>query len=200
MDKVDFIEIANYCVNRYKESHNNPENIYVDTLYAAITKDNQVLTSSTPHILRNANKCILIHQRSKLALSNWYSWYKIEYINEEGCVFDIELGNGFTLDIMAWGSYANQVMSLDYEGEHIYWCKRPWTDKLPKVWEMYTKVKDLKTKGEIALIAELFRKDETILKLEKEKEDFKYKEELLKQERDQYKDLLDEIKEMVESK
>ena len=59
-------------------------------------------------------------------------------------------------------------------------------------------MKDFSTEKEINLTAELIRKDEKILELEKEVEDFTFTNQLLKQERDQYKELLDEIKEMVE--
>ncbi len=200
MEKVDFIELAEYCVNRYKEAHNSKSDSYQNTLYIAIMDDNRVLLSSTPHILRSAKKCLLIHQRSQLAISNYYSWYKVEYINEDGCIQGENLGDGFTIKIDAWGGFANQVMSLDYEGEHLYWCETPWTDNVPKIWELYTRVKKAKSKDEIELISELYRKDETILKLEREVEGFKFKEHLLKKQRDQYKELLKEIKDMVESR
>ena len=41
---------------------------------------------------------------------------------------------------------------------------------------------------------ELFQKDEKIIELEKQIEDFKFTNHLLEKERDQYKELLDEIK------
>ena len=200
MDNVDFLELASYCVNRYKESHSSKNNEYVCTLYVAITEANRVLCSSTPHILRKAHQCILINQRSTKANTNWYSWFDVEYIDENGCVRGIDLGRGFKLYVTNAGQFSNMMMFLDYENNSIYKGFAPWDVQLTKIWELYTRVKDLQSKSEIELIAELFRKDETILKLEKEKEDFKYKEELLKQERNQYKDLLDEIKNMVEFK
>ena len=44
---------------------------------------------------------------------------------------------------------------------------------------------------------ELFKKDEKILELEKEREDFRFSNRLLEQEREQYRDLLDEIRQIV---
>ena len=200
MGKVDFIEIAEYCVNRYTEAHNSQNDSYENTLYVAITGDNRVLLSSTPHILREAKKCLLIHQTSKLAISNYYSWYKVEYINEEGCNQDGVLGDGFTISINPRSGWADQVMRLDYEEDNIYWGERPWTDTIPKVWELYTRVRKAKSKDEIELIAELYSKDETILEMEKEIEGFKFREHLLKKQRDQYKGLLKEIKDLVEKR
>ena len=198
MDKIDFIELATFCVNRYKESHNTSSNSYAGSLYVAILEDNQVLCSRTPHILKNATKCILVHQRSELAVSNYYFWYNVEFIDENGCVFDGNLGNGFKLDVSAWGQFSNQMMSLLYNQSSLYWCRPPFEDHISKVWEIYSRLKDFSTEKEINLTAELIRKDEKILELEKEVEDFTFTNQLLKQERDQYKELLDEIKEMVE--
>ena len=65
------------------------------------------------------------------------------------------------------------------------------------MWELYTRLKEVSLSKEIELISDLFRKDEQVLTLEKEIEDFKFSNNLLKQERDQYKELLDEIKEIT---
>ena len=80
MANVDFVELAIYCANRYKEAHTekNSER-YVGTLYVCIAEDNSIMCSKTPHILRSAHQCILIHERSELAISNWYSWYRVEF-------------------------------------------------------------------------------------------------------------------------
>ena len=198
MDKIDFIELATFCVNRYKVAHTNNRNIYDGTLYVAILEDNQVLCSRTPHVLKNAEKCLLIHQHSKLAISNYYSWYNVEFIDEKGCVFDGNLGNGFKLDVCPLNQFSNQMMRLLYNQSELFWCEPPFEAHIAKVWELYTRLKDIQTMREICLIAELYRKDEKILELEKEVKDFSYTNQLLKQERDQYKELLDEIKEMVD--
>ena len=195
MEKIDFIELATYSTNRYKESHSDNGVRYGGTLYVAIDEDNNVKCSKTPHILRNAVQCLLIHCKLELAVTNWYSWYNVEYINEEGCVLDSNLGNKFELYTLASGSYSNQMMRLTYNEMELYSCYTPWEDNIGKIWRLYCEVKDLESVNEIKLVASLFRKDETILELKKEIENFKFTEHLLEQERDQYKELLDEIKE-----
>lgn len=197
MDKIDFVELATFCVNRYNESHNTSSNRYAGTLYVGISEDNHVMCSITPHILRNCVKSILVHRRDTLAQTNSYYWYDIEFIDENGCVSDGNLGNGYSISVHAWGQYSNQIMSLDYNNSHMFWCRPPFEDHMPKVWELYTRLKDVPTEKEIKLIADLFRKDEKILELEKEIEDFKFTNHLLEQERNQYKELLDEIKEAL---
>lgn len=203
MANVDFVELAIYCANRYKEAHTekNSER-YVGTLYVCIAEDNSIMCSKTPHILRSAHQCILIHERSELAISNWYSWYRVEFINDQGCVFDSNLGDDFNLSVSSWGNYSNQRMSLTYGSNNLslYQCKEPFEKNIYKVWELYTHLKDLKTISEIKLIADLFQKNEKIFELENQIEDISYTNHLLKEERDQYKNMLDEIKEMIDSK
>ena len=60
MADIDFMELAIYCQNKYKEEHNSSEDRYVKTLFVAITTEGDVLTSTTPHVLRNAEQCILM--------------------------------------------------------------------------------------------------------------------------------------------
>ena len=90
-----FRDIAKYCIERYKNSLDEESERYLGTLYVSIDEHDFVDCSTTPHILSQARKCILIHSRKVLAVSNWYTWYKVEYIDEEGCVTDGMLGNGF---------------------------------------------------------------------------------------------------------
>ena len=202
MDKIDFIELATYCVKRYKEANTGTGQKYESTLYVAILEGNKILCSTTPHILRNAEQCVLIHQKSQVAISNWYSWYCVEYINPEGCVCGSVLENEFKLKIESWGSFSNQVMSLSYGNDNLnlYWCMAPFDKGIQKAWKLYSKLKEIKTLSEIKLIAELFMKDEEILELDKKVEDFTFANQLLKQERDQYKDMLDEIKDLLNNK
>jgi predicted patatin/cPLA2 family phospholipase len=54
--------------------------------------------------------------------------------------------------------------------------------------------------SEMMLVVDAFEKDERILELERQIEDFKFTNNLLERERDQYKDMLDEIKELLNQK
>ena len=71
---------------------------------------------------------------------------------------------------------------------------------LPQIWELYNRIKNVKSEKEINLIVDLFSKDEKILKLEKEIENFTFSNHLLMQERDQFRNLLKEIRDIVENK
>lgn len=73
MDKTDFKGLASLCVQKYKDSLGNERERYVDTLFVAITEKDDVLCSKIPSILEEASKCVLIHQKKQLAVTNWYS-------------------------------------------------------------------------------------------------------------------------------
>lgn len=200
MEKVDLFELATYCQEKYKEAHNMKDNQYVKTLFVAITSEGGVVTSTTPHMLRNAEQCILIHERSELAYTNSYSWYDVDYINEKGAVYNNRFDEVFELCVRPFNGFSNQVMRLQYDDKTIYSCERPWEKSIAKVWKLYSRVKDMKSSAEINLIAELFKKDEKILDLERQIEDFKYTKQLLEQQSNQYKSLLDEIKSLLGNK
>ena len=91
-------------------------------------------------------------------------------------------------------------LSLKYENCHIAKYPRTNENSIKKLWKLYSRVKDIKSSEEIFLIADLFQKDEKILELEKQIENFKFTNHLLEQERNQYKSLLDNIAKMVENK
>lgn len=197
MSKVNFMELADFCIDRYKTSLEDKRERYVDTLFVAIFKDNEVLCSKTSHLLGDASKCILIHHKKKIAVTNWYDWYKVEYINEEGCVFDGNMTDGFSFEITWQDSYAEQRMRLCYNNRIMYSCRKPWEDSMAKIWELYIKLKNIESDKEKKLVADLFKKDEKIFELEKQNADFKFSNYMLEQERDQYKGLLEEIRDMI---
>ena len=61
MSDIDIYEIANYCVEQYKNSlSNKSDKKYDSSEFFAITDDNQVLYSATPHLLKvllSASSC-----------------------------------------------------------------------------------------------------------------------------------------------
>jgi hypothetical protein len=197
-----FKDIAKFCVNRYKESFDadNTDNVYVDTLYVSIDNYNNLTCSTTPHVLNEACECLLIHRRRALAVTNSYYWYKIEYIDEEGAVTDGILKKGFSLWTGAGGSFSNQIIQLQYQQRILYTCFCPFETNLQHLWDAYCRFKKAKSDAEIELIDELIEKDEKILDLMREVEGFKFSNYILEKERNQYKKLLNEIRDIVRNK
>ena len=163
--------------------------------------DNSISVSATPHILSNAKKCILIHERLSLAISNWYSWYVVQFINENAEVLVGRLDNDFELCTVACGGYDNQWLELRADHRTYYSCKAPWKENdIKSIWDLYVRLKQATTECERNLIASLFKKDQTILELEKANQNFEYKTQLLENEKKLYKGILDDIKNLLEQK
>lgn len=195
MGEINFIELATFCQNEKREVYEKMANTdYVHTIFAAITEDNKVLTSRTAHILSNAHKCILIHVRSTRAISNWYD---VQFINEHGQVLEDALDDEFSLEICICGGYAYQRLGLCADGMQYYSVEMPCDNTIAKIWNLYISLKEANTKTERKLISDLFQKDETILELKKEVEDFKFKTQLLEDEKAMYKELIKEIQSIV---
>lgn len=195
---INYVEIGTYCQENYKESFNGEKWMkYSNTWFVAIDKDDNVNVSITPHILEDATKCILIHEYRKLAETNWYKWYNIEFINEKGEVLRNRIDDEFTLYVNYIKSWNNQVMHLEADNNIYYKCKAPWDKGIKKVWQLYCNLKEVKAKKERELVSSLFQKNESILEMQKSIDNFNYTNHFLEQERDLYKSLLDEIKGIV---
>ena len=199
---ANFRELSNYCIERYKESLNSEYQKYIKTLYVSISDENEVRCSTTPHVLNNACRCILIHLRSELAFTNWYTWYKVEYINKEGCVTDGKLGNGFRLSSDYRGNYLNQRLNLLHDKDIndttlIYSISAPFEEKMQKVWDVYLRARKAKSQTGLEFMAELIEKDEQILELEGEIANLKFTNILLEKQKKNYRGLLKQIEEMV---
>lgn len=198
---IDFVELGTYCQTEYRKTLDSLKDKYRKTLFVAIKDDNSISVSATPHILSNAKKCILIHERLSLAISNWYSWYVVQFINENGEVLVGRLDNDFELCTVACGGYDNQWLELRADHRTYYSCKAPWKENdIKSIWGLYVRLKQATTECERNLIASLFKKDQTILELEKANRNFEYKTQLLENEKKLYKGILDDIKNLLEQK
>ena len=198
---IDFVELGTYCQTEYRKTLDSLKDKYRKTLFVSIMDDNSISVSATPHILSNAKKCILIHERLSLAISNWYSWYVVQFINENGEVLVGRLDNDFELCTVACGGYDNQWLELRADHRTYYSCKAPWKENdIKSIWDLYVRLKQATTECERNLIASLFKKDQTILELEKANQNFEYKTQLLENEKKLYKGILDDIKNLLEQK
>ena len=198
---IDFVELGTYCQTEYRKTLDSLKDKYRKTLFVAIMDDNSISVSATPHILSNAKKCILIHERLSLAISNCYSWYVVQFINENGEVLVGRLDNDFELCTVACGGYDNQWLELRADHRTYYSCKAPWKENdIKSIWDLYVRLKQATTECERNLIASLFKKDQTILELEKANQNFEYKTQLLENEKKLYKGILDDIKNLLEQK
>lgn len=198
MTDINFIELAEYCQRRYKEEKNSDNEKYISTLFVAITKEGEIIPSTTPHILKDAELCILLHRSTYKNNHYWWDSLHFEFINSNGVILD-RFDDKFKLVAGPYNVKENRLgLSLKYKENSIYSFSENWENSIIKVWKLYLMLKDIKTYEEIKLITDLYQKDEKILELENQIEDFKFSNYLLEQERNQYKSLLDEIKQIIE--
>lgn len=198
--KIDFVEIGKYCQEEFKKEHNSERENYRKTLFVSIQDDNRIRVSTIPHVLSNASKCLLIHEYSAQAVTNWYSWYKVQFISEEGEVLDERLDEEFKLLTRPMYGWKYQYLELYADDSNYYSCEAPWNkEDIQSVWNLYVRLKQASTECERNVIASLFQKDQTILELEKANRNFEYKVQLLEEERDLYKGILDDIKDLLKN-
>ncbi len=197
---TDLIEVAIYCQKIFSDrcaSENNCK--YLKTMFVAIMDDDTVRVSYTPHILRNAVKCILVHSKSKLAFTNWYTWYFVQFIDENYAVHDEMLEDNFTLSVVATGTYSNQIMELSRGIRCIYCCSEPFDNKMSEIWHLYIECKKLKTEEEISLFSESICKGKEIEDLKKEMEENRIIDSINKDRIQKYESLLNDLKEVMKN-
>lgn len=187
MSTVNFNEIAEYCINRYKE-HNN----YKGTLYVAISSDDKVHCSNTTHILSYASKLILIHKRRDKEGFYGHDEYDLEFIDQDGSVTDGYIGNGLRL-------YTSSSMSLDYEinsdrSTNVKSWSDPFENKMQEIWNLCCKFRNIKSEEEAQLLIDAIENEDTHRKL-KEEIDSAYKS--LDELNQKYRDLLDRINKLI---
>jgi hypothetical protein len=103
------------------------------------------------------------------------------------------------LTIYRW-EYDSLKIELSYKENQLFKCGEPFDKNILKIWNLYTTIMNMTSVSEMMLVVDAFEKDERILELERQIEDFKFTNNLLERERDQYKDMLDEIKELLNQK
>lgn len=195
-NNIDFYDLALFCVEEFKNALNKEKSNYIDTTFVSIDNDNNLWKSKTPHILKNAEKALLIHKKTERAYTNWYIWYKVEFIDSDGCVHANSIDDEFELRISANGEFANQCISLSAY-QTVFYCKLYDDSLIDTVWSLYVKCKECKTLNEMKLVSLLAKQDESILSLKKELDNQTFSTMLIEKERNLYKSLLDDISLMV---
>ncbi|MCQ2254883.1 MAG: hypothetical protein MJZ29_05240 [Bacteroidaceae bacterium] len=185
-----------------KTNSNGEHYQYQDSVFVSIDKNNETNVSETPDILNNEGvvQCLIIHRYKVKAVTNWYSWYTVEFIDVNGSVHTNELDDRYKLYVNYNGCFRNQRIHLAADGKSIYSCPWPNKSRIPIIWTLYNKCKSAKTTQEAQLLGELAIMDQSIISLTEDLANADYANELLAKERDQYKSLLDEIKELVHHK
>ena len=193
---VNFEQIAESCVKKYQEGLD--KNVkHLQTLYVAISKDDDVTCSLTPSILKDAYRCILIHKCNSSVYPNVYC---INYISEKGGVTNGFIDKGYSIsiepDFNVQPPYPFYLLILENSNYGIsFTFKRPFEDKLQKLWNIYCKVKDAKSKEELILLKKIIENEKKQSEIKAELDSAYH---LLDELNSKYRKLLDDIKSLVE--
>ena len=202
---MEIIDLAKSRQERFQnECDRTPDRKHYNyTIFAAIYEDDSMETSTSPDILEDAEKCILIHNWVELKVTNWYPWFRLEYINEKKTVTLGVLDDGYTINIV--GSYSfpivhNAQIELNRYGEHIYSpyiFKNSLEERLVSVWDVYCKCKEYKTTKEAQLIGKIAQNEIEILELKRKLSEKEFCEKLHAEKIAMYKQMLKEIEKLL---
>lgn len=197
---VDLREIAQYCKNEYQQECEKLEyRCHYSTQYVSISEEGEMKVSKTPHILANAERGYLIHSWSERAVSCWYATYAVQSINKDGEVRGGEFDDEYSFYICDAGF--NRAPSIEFKRNNTilysesFWGGDELAKILERIWNLYNKCKsECKTFYESQLLCRLAKKDKTIKELEENLANSTLKEQYLRSEVSQYRELLDDIK------
>ncbi len=200
---VDFIELAKYCEEKKRDGFGSE---YRGTLYAAISADDSMTVSETPHILKGAKKCIIIHI---IKSNKGDDRCSVQVLNCNGVVPpNADLDDGFQIGISDQASnYYRPGMFIDYKEERLFYTEydfsggnwRNWGKILPDIWNLYLKLKNECTNvHEMEMLCNIVKRDNKIIDLSRKLDQEKYKNLQKDIQIKAYKTLLDEIRELVE--
>lgn len=205
-NEIDFVELAKYCKEE-KKTNSGGRTTYYRTFYAAIFDNDALTVSTTPHILKNAKKCILIHEMSYLAVTLTYDCFSVQILNSDGVVTDMDLGDDFKIGITCGRFNYAPEMYIEYQDKDLFKTRTDfngknyykWEKILPDIWKLYLRLKkECANFHEMEMLCRIVRKDNEIVDLNEKLDQEKYRNQQKDLQIQAYKSLLDEIKNIVE--
>lgn len=203
---MNIVDSAIQRVEQTKEKYDKMAyHTYNGTTYVAIQDGERVLCSIDHSVLENAKQCFLLHKNTNVqyyygGYKEYFINYTLEYINEYGEISNGNLDDGLCVSVSV---IDGEWLYLKCSSGVIYQCKMSFIntasirDGFQSIWNLYNELKKVETPKEMAIIVELYKKDETILQQKREIANFSYANALLENERDMYKGLLDDIRNII---
>lgn len=201
------LKIVDDCVEKIRQQciEYNQSRYGYNTLYMAITSNNDLRVSKTKDILLDAQRCYIIHRWMGKAVTHYYDTFLVESVNECGEVGGGELDENFSFKITnaSWSYWAD--VQLYRKGELIY-SDHIWkggVDRLSQllefVWRLYRKCRtEGTTQFECELLGKIATQENTIEDLEDKLANSDAQKAFIEEEMKQYRSILDEIKVLLE--
>ena len=209
MENIDFGKVAKERTDEIVElCNNNSRKKYVKTFYVAVDDTNHIKLGMTPDTLIGAHRCLLIHEWKEKAVSIWYDTYKVHYIDESGVCSDGIIDKDYRIGIEPSRFNVPSKMFLyrkktcvfssdaDLSGRSHY--SFGWEPILSDVWNLYLKCKqECHTEKEALMLRDIVNMTNSNRILKERLSEAEYEKMVAQKERDVYKQMLDEIKELV---
>lgn len=204
---VNIIEIANFCRQEIEDKCKASDRRWgYGILYATVNENEELVTSKTPHILSSGRTCIIIHSWDQLAETIAYDTYHVHVIRENGEVSDGKLDSNFSIKIEAARFNTPARINLYHNCTKVYsdyispWQKgHDCEDLMRFIYTLYAKCKSqCETTLECKMLCKLAEQEKTVEALNERLSEYSFKETLLQKELDSYKNLLDQVKSLIE--
>ena len=171
MTKVNFMELAKYrqaFQMKICSEDNRPgvKQFYRNTIFIAISEDNKMSVSLTPHVLDGAHKCLIIHKldvhRNGYTGINVHTVYEFEFINEFGEVTDGNIDDEYRFSqtqncIVLYKRNKKTFSSEEHCGYITIFTLRDNIRAIKFLWELYLNLKNVTDDEERKKIKESFK-------------------------------------------
>lgn len=204
---VNIIDIANFCRQEIEDKCKDSDRRWgYDILYVTVNENDKLVTSKTPHILSSGHPCIIIHSWHQLAETIAYDTYHVHVIGENGGVSDGKLDSSFSIKIEAARFNTPARINLYHNCTKVYsdyissWQKgHDCEDLIRFIYSLYSKCKSqCETTLECKMLCKLAEQEKTIEALNERLSECSFKDSLLQLELEGYKNLLNQIKSLIE--
>lgn len=203
-EKINFVEIAEKVVANFRDNISVPELRYYvhNPLFVLIDEEENIRVSFLPDVLNEAKECMIIltYNNKNQGSIYYYPHYKVFRIKDDGMVQEGYSKEGWKINITGTYYTSPSQIQLSKDKTSIFCSHWKGEESLYDVWNVYKKCKECETATEAKLIgenAQLLERIETLKGANKEMELLNKISETTKK---QYKDLLEEIKSLLEEK
>lgn len=204
--KSHFIDKATTIIASYKEINTDkPGYRYNEKpIYVSINSDDSIFCSMSNDILCDSKEALIILPYSEISLTNFYRYYDIRYITQNGEVLNC-YNNEFRIDSYRFGNdkHAIQRFILSYNGDIISSIIIDHSDvikSVKEIWALYQFLKNCETLSEMKWAAKYYFEHKSCSILEKEYRWKSYEADFYQRQLVQLNNVITEIKQIISVK
>lgn len=203
-DRINFVEIAEKVVANFRDNISVPELRYYvhNPLFVSIDEEEQIRVSFLPDVLNGAKECMIIltYNNKNQGSIYYYPHYKVFRIKDDGMVQEGYSKEGWKINITGTYYTSPSQIQLSKDKTSIFCSHWKGEESLYEVWSVYKKCKECETATEAKLIGKNSQLLEEIETLRGKNKELEFLNKIAETTKNQYKDILEEIKSLLEEK